>query len=151
MGSSRNPRDSKWDNLPSFYLASISPLSAPELYIRRSQLFYKPTPSFPSNQLLFPQIYGGAASCKPPRPFQKGIASARNGKLRLRRWPDCLGRTAKRRAVASSSGLRLCLCPAPAAAWKATNLWRVFRENKNLWRIVPSNKDVSGIICSLAR
>lgn len=54
-GSSKNSRYSKWDYLPSFYLATISHPSGTRV-IRRRQPFYKPTPCFPSNHLLFPQI-----------------------------------------------------------------------------------------------
>lgn len=124
-----------------FYLATIyltrfrhqSYKEEPTLFQSYSLLFFKPGP--------LPQICWGTVSCEPPEFFQKGTASARMGRLRLRCWLDCLGRTAKRRAVASSSGPKRCLCPAPAAVWKAANLWSLFRENKNLWCIVSSNKD----------
>lgn len=100
-----------------------------------------------------PQNLRRSSQLRAPTALPEGNSVCSNGKPGLRCWPDCRGRTAKRGAVASSSGPRLCLCPAPAAVWKATNLWSRLRENKNLWCIVPSNKDSPGseaIICSSA-
>lgn len=117
----------------------------PTLLQTYSLLSFKPSPLRPN--------FRRCSQLRAPTALPEGKGVCSNGKLRLRCWPHCLGRTAKRGAVASSSDPRLCLRPAPAAVWKATNLWSRLRENKNLWCIVPSNKDSPGseaIICSSA-
>lgn len=55
VGSSKNPRYSKWDHLHFIWPPSISPASGTRV-IRRSQPFSKATPSFSLNQVLFPKF-----------------------------------------------------------------------------------------------
>lgn len=115
----------KRDNRPPLYLATISLILGTKSFKRR-QLFSKPSPSFPSNQVPCLKSAEQPPVASPPRPFQKGTASARIQKLRLWCWPVLpkMRSQEQSRAIASSfSGRRLCLCLAPAAVWKATSLW----------------------------
>ena len=141
VGSSRNPRHTRWDHLPSFYLVPIYLTQFRHQSYKEKPTLFQTYPHFSFTRASLPTDLLRSSPLRAPRALPEGNSVCSEPEAPaavLARLPGTHSQAPRGRQQLRPEAMPL---PGASCCLEGHKPLESVLENKNLWCIVPSNKD----------